>query len=78
MMSEREDVAVKRNKCLAAQQAFREALAALESLPQQLLSLTGRVPQQLPPDTGEWAEHNTAPPRIGPAAGLMRTLRCRE
>jgi AcrR family transcriptional regulator len=42
MMSEREDVAAKRARCLAAQAAFREALAALEALPQQLTQLSGR------------------------------------
>ena len=42
MMSEREDVAAKRARCLAAQTAFREALAALEALPQQLTSLAHR------------------------------------
>ena len=57
MMSEREDVAAKRNKCLGAQQAFREALAALEALPQQLTALTGRsVSQALPPDAAAWSE----------------------
>ncbi len=56
-MSEREDVAAKRNKCLGAQQAFREALAALEALPQQLTALTGRtVSQALPTDTATWSE----------------------
>ncbi|BDA44916.1 Dynamin-related protein DNM1 [Coccomyxa sp. Obi] len=57
MMSEREDVAAKRNKCLGAQQAFREALAALEALPQQLIALTGRtVSQALPTHAAAWSE----------------------
>ncbi|EIE21671.1 hypothetical protein COCSUDRAFT_37405 [Coccomyxa subellipsoidea C-169] len=57
MMSEREDVAAKRNKCLGAQQAFREALAALEALPQQLTALAGRTTSQaLPPDAASWSE----------------------
>lgn len=62
MMSEREDVAAKRNKCLAAQQAFREALGALEALPQQLGALTGvsgrTSSQALPSDAlnPAWAE----------------------
>jgi hypothetical protein len=42
MMSEREDVAAKRARCLATQAAFTEALAALEALPQQLTTLATR------------------------------------
>ena len=59
MMSEREDVAAKRARCMAAQGAFREALAALEVLPQQLVTLTSRASQPLPPDLA-WSEaaHN--------------------
>ena len=41
-MSEREDVAAKRERCLATQAAFTEALAALEALPQQLTTLATR------------------------------------
>ena len=59
MMSEREDVAAKRARCMAAQAAFREALGALEVLPQQLVTLTSRASQPLPPDLA-WSEaaHN--------------------
>ena len=49
MMSEREDVAAKRARCLAAQTAFRDALTALEALPQQLTSLTHRCAVPVPP-----------------------------
>ena len=41
-MSEREDVAARRARCLATQAAFTEALAALEALPQQLTTLATR------------------------------------
>ena len=67
MMSEREDVAAKRARCMAAQGAFKEALGALEVLPQQLVTLTSRASQPLPPDLA-WSEaaHNAkkaaAPP----------------
>ena len=71
MMSEREDVASKRARCMAAQGAFREALAALEVLPQQLVTLTSRASQPLPPDLA-WSEaaHN-AKRAAGPAGGSM-------
>lgn len=43
MMSEREDVAAKRARCMAAQGAFKEALAALEVLPKLLLTLASAL-----------------------------------
>lgn len=87
MMSEREDVAAKRNKCLGAQQAFREALAALEALPQQLTALTGRtVSQALPTDAAAWSEpapiaqSSTAlpgkPTPLDPSCILCASLSC--
>ncbi len=72
-MSEREDVAAKRNKCLGAQQAFREALAALEALPQQLTALAGRTTSQaLPPDAASWSE----PAPISKSSTGKRFLSC--
>ena len=67
MMSEREDVAAKRARCMAAQGAFREALGALEVLPQQLVTLTSRASQPLPPDLA-WSEaaHNAKKAAVNP------------
>ena len=66
-MSEREDVAAKRARCMAAQGAFKEALGALEVLPQQLVTLTSRASQPLPPDLA-WSEvaHNAKKAAITP------------
>ncbi|CAK0784287.1 hypothetical protein CVIRNUC_007491 [Coccomyxa viridis] len=67
MMSEREDVAAKRARCMAAQGAFKEALGALEVLPQQLVTLTSRASQPLPPDLA-WSEaaHNAKKAAVPP------------
>ena len=67
MMSEREDVAAKRARCMAAQGAFKEALGALEVLPQQLVTLTSRASQPLPPDLA-WSEaaHNAKKAAVTP------------
>ena len=58
-MSEREDVAAKRARGTAQQSAFKEALGALESLPQQLVTLTSRASQPLPPDLA-WSQAKRA------------------
>ena len=76
-MSEREDVAAKRNKCLGAQQAFREALAALEALPQQLTALAGRTTSQaLPPEALSWSEPAPISKSSTVAPGKPHLLHC--
>ena len=69
MMSEREDVAAKRARCMAAQGAFCEALGALEVLPQQLVTLTSRPSQPLPPDLA-WSEAKRQSAPAGASAAV--------
>ncbi len=72
-MSEREDVAAKRARCMAAQGAFREALGALEVLPQQLVSLTSRPSQPLPPDLA-WSEAKRQGAPAGASAAVNKHI----
>lgn len=69
-MSEREDVAAKRARGMAQQSAFKEALGALESLPQQLVTLTSRASQPLPPDLA-WSQAKRAGALPGKLACLL-------